>query len=283
MKHLFSLLLFSCFFGTSFGQTKPTEVLLLGTFHFNNPGGDVVKTKTMDIMAPKVQAELETITDRISTFHPDKIFVEWSAEKQAELDEIYKAYLAGGYEKYITTMYTKPSTQALLLKGEMVQLAFRAAKKAKLTKIYAFDYTKVSLPFDSVMQSMKTAHQETLLKAIEAKSATMEASHNKKIETYSLTQLLLDTNTKASLDNNKGFYLDLINRAGGLTNFAGPLLVSEWYRRNLYMHSIVQKTLEPTDDKAMILVGSGHAAMLKEFIELDNTLKLKELKDVLKK
>jgi len=283
MKHLFSLLLLSLVFGRSFGQTKPTEILLVGTFHFNNPGHDVVKTKTFDIMAPKVQAELETMTDRIGAYHPNKIFVEWSVEKQGELDELYQAYLAGGYEQYITAKYPKPSTQSLLLKGEMVQLAFRAGKKAKLTKIHAFDYDKVSLPFDSVMNSMKAAHQEPLLKAIDARVAGMAASQNKKIETYTLTQLLLDTNTKANLDENKGFYLELINRAGSPSNFTGPLLVSEWYRRNLYMHSIVQKALEPTDTKAMVLVGSGHAAIIKEFIEVDKTLKLKELKDVLKK
>ena len=63
--------------GANYAQTKPTQVLLIGTFHFNNPGADVAKVKTFDVMTSNVQAELETLTDKIHLFHPDKVFVEW--------------------------------------------------------------------------------------------------------------------------------------------------------------------------------------------------------------
>ena len=61
-------------------QTKPTELLMLGTFHFHNPGADLVKTKGFDVLAPKPQAELAVITDKIKAFGPQKIFVEWPLE-----------------------------------------------------------------------------------------------------------------------------------------------------------------------------------------------------------
>ncbi|GGH90907.1 hypothetical protein GCM10011495_37820 [Hymenobacter frigidus] len=76
--------------------------------------------------------------------------------------------------------------------------------------------------------------------------------------------------------------IDILNRAGTTDNFAGAFLVSEWYRRNLYMYSIVQKTMTPQDSKALVLVGASHAAMMQEFIALDQQFRLKELKDVLK-
>lgn len=282
MKRIYLLLLFLCTATASFAQTKQAELLLIGTFHFHNPGADLAKMKTFDVMTPKVQAELEIITNKISQFAPDKIFVEWSSDDQAGLDELYTQYLGGKYEEYIKAKYPAPKRSDFFLKNEIIQLAFRAGKKAELTKIYALDYNKTSFPYDSVMKAMKEAHQETLIKGIEGDLKAVETNFNKKVETSTLTQILLDFNTKEDLKTNKAFYIDRLNRAGATSNFAGPYLVSEWYRRNLYMYSLVQKSVEASDDKVMVLVGAGHAAMMKEFIELDNRFRIQELKNVLK-
>ncbi|WP_375435764.1 DUF5694 domain-containing protein [uncultured Hymenobacter sp.] len=282
MKKVFLVLLFLYSATASFAQTKQAELLLIGTFHFHNPGADLAKIKTFDVLTPKVQSELETITNKINQFAPDKIFVEWAWDDQTGLDELYTQYLSGKYEEYVMVKYTNPKGRDFYLKNEIIQLGFRAGKKAKLTKIYALDYNKTAFPYDSVMKAMKEAHQEALIKGIEGNLKALETNLNRKIETYTLTQLLLDLNTKEDLASNKAFYIDRLNRAGTTSNFAGPYLVSEWYRRNLYMYSLVQKTVEPSDDKVMVLAGSGHAAMMKEFIELDNRFRVQELKNVLK-
>lgn len=267
---------------TGQAQTKPGDLLLIGTFHFDNPGFDVAKINTMDVQAPKVQAELETLATRIAAFQPDKVFVEWEASDQQGLDDLYAAYLGPDYAGYVQTKFSQRA-HGFYTRNEIVQLAFRAAKKAKLTRVYAMDYRKTQFPYDSVMQAMKSAHQEDLLQGVQAYVKSYEDNMNKKLATNSITQLLLDENTKTNLDFNKGFYLDKVNRAGATTNFSGPFLVSEWYRRNLYMYSIIQKTVAPTDDKVVVLVGSGHAAMMREFLSFDSRFRLKELKDILKK
>ena len=154
MKRIYLLLLFLCTATASFAQTKQAELLLIGTFHFHNPGADLAKMKTFDVMTPKVQAELEIITNKISQFAPDKIFVEWSSDDQAGLDELYTQYLGGKYEEYIKAKYPAPKRSDFFLKNEIIQLAFRAGKKAELTKIYALDYNKTSFPYDSVMKAM---------------------------------------------------------------------------------------------------------------------------------
>lgn len=282
MKYLF-LVLFSLLFASPCtAQTKQSDLLLLGTFHFHNPGADLAKTKTVEIMAPKPQAELVAIAQKISVFKPAKLFVEWPANEQAELDELYSAYLKEGYEQYIRTKYPKPAKQDFYLKNEIVQLAFRAGKQAKLTRVYGID-CRASFPFDSVMKAMKAAKQDVLVQQTMDVIKKQEVDQNKKIATYSLTELLLDTNTPEELAANKAFYFEVFNRAGSLDSFAGPFLVSEWYRRNLYMYSIVQKTMTPDDGNAVVLVGSGHAAMMQEFVRYDKRFRLKTLKDVLKK
>ncbi|GAB2963169.1 hypothetical protein GCM10027048_35000 [Hymenobacter coalescens] len=263
-------------------QTKPAELLLLGTFHFHNPGADIVKTKTFDVLAPKAQAELETMTGRLSQWRPDKVFVEWDWSNQAELDALYQLYLGGQYEQAIVARYPKPGQRDFYLKNEIIQLAFRTAKKAGLPRVYAFDYTKTTFPFDSVQKAMQQAQQSALIQRVGETLQKVEAEQNRKLSTLTLTQLLLDFNAPGSIREDKGVYLDLLNKAGSIGSFAGSWLVSEWYRRNLYMYSVVQKTVEPADQRVLVLAGSAHTAMLREFAQYDSRFQLKELREVVK-
>ena len=269
---------------TGAAQPKPVDLLLIGTFHFHNPGADVAKFKSIDILSPAAQAELETVTGQLAKLKPTKFFVEWPQNEQAELDEVYQQYLGGPakYEAFVKATY-KPKQYNFYLKNEIVQLAFRTGQKAGLTRIYALDYNQTNFPFDSVQQAMQAAHQDALRQAVDAVIKAEETSFNQKAATYSLTQLLLSENTSEGLRNNKALYINLLNRAGTAGNFAGAYLVSEWYRRNLYMYSIVQKTVTPTDSKVLVLVGAGHAAMMQEFVAYDSAFRLRHLKDVLKK
>ncbi|WP_400193183.1 DUF5694 domain-containing protein [Hymenobacter sp. B81] len=262
-------------------QAKPAELLLLGTFHFHNPGADIVKTKSFDVLAPKAQAELETMTGRLGKWRPDKVFVEWDWNNQAELDALYQLYLGGQYEQAIGAKYPKPGQRDFYLKNEIIQLAFRTAKKAGLKRVYAFDYTRTTFPFDSVQKAMQQARQDALMQRVGETLKKVEAEQNRKLSTLTLTQLLLDFNAPGSIREDKAVYLDLLNKAGSIGSFAGPWLVSEWYRRNLYMYSVVQKTVEPADQRVLVLAGAAHTAMLREFAQFDSRFRLKELKDVI--
>ena len=282
MKHLFLLLVGLLAGLGATAQTQPADLLLVGTFHFHNPGADLVKVATFDVLAPKPQAELEAMTNRLKAYGPQKIFVEWSYDEQAALDTLYREYLGGQYEAYVKRRYPKPARQNFYLRNEIVQLAFRAGKKAGLTRIHAFDYDKTSFPYDSVQRAIKAAGQQPLQQQIDATFQRMTAEQNHKIATLTLTQLLLDANTPAELDANKRTYLELMNRAGRPDDFAGPYLVSEWYRRNLYMYSLIQKLTAPTDTRVLVLVGAGHAAMLRDFVQNDPRFRLRQLREVLK-
>lgn len=281
MKRILLLLsgLLASFAATA--QSQPADLLLVGTFHFNNPGADLVKIATFDVLAPKPQAELEVMANQIKAYGPQKLFVEWSYDEQAALDTLYREYLGGHYDAYVKRRFPAKG-QNFYLRNEIFQLAFRAGKKAGLTRIHALDYNGTSFPYDSVQRAIKAASQQPLQQQIDATLARQTAEQNRKIASFTLTQLLLDTNTPAELDTNKRLYLQLLNRAGRPDDFAGAYLVSEWYRRNLYMYSLIQKLTAPTDSRVLVLVGSGHAAMLRDFIQYDPRFRLRQLREVLK-
>lgn len=248
-------------------QTKKKQILLVGSFHFENPGFDVAKVNTFDVMTPKSQKELENITDRIKKFGPDKIFVEWNYTKQDELDKFYTQ-----------------TTDSLLKKmaDERVQLALRAAKKLNHKKMYAIDYSDTTFPYNMMISAMEQAGQTELMERNKKMMKDIETTTNKKIATYSLTDLILSLNTQEYTNSDIQWYVGLANKAGKTDNFVGAFLVSEWYKRNLYMYSLVQKLTESQDSKVMVLLGAGHISMFREIIKYDPEFEIVELKDILK-
>ena len=74
----------------------------------------------------------------------------------------------------------------------------------------------------------------------------------------------------------------MANQAGKKDNFIGAYLASEWYKRNLYMYSLIQKSTSLKDDKIMILAGASHIGMFKDFIDKNPEWRTKELKEIMK-
>ncbi len=267
MKKIALLLVFAIAFNTVSAQSKKKQILLLGTFHFENPGLDVAKTNTFNVMSDKSQKELENITNKIKKFGPDKIFVEWNYEKQDKLDKFY----------------ARNSDSLFRVKAdEIVQVALRSAKKLGHKKLYGIDYQHADFPYDSLVNGMKAANQFDLIKINEETMKKYENDQNQKIAKYSLTELLLDINTQKSNEENLGWYLQTATKGGKTNDFVGAYLVSEWYRRNLYMYALIQKLTESKDNKIMVLLGAGHTAMIREFVEHNPDFEIVELATVLK-
>ena len=249
------------------------EVLLIGTFHFSNfdPANnkDVAKTKVIDVLLPQHQNELEVISERLKAFKPDKFFVEQLLKNQGRLDSIYENF-------------KKPYPKAV--RNETIQLAFRTAKKLGHPSVYAYDIIDgIQFPYKEVLESMEKAGQKNLLErnknyytSIEAKSKSKEAAE------ATLTSKLLDMNKKEKVKARLDWYLNLMNRAGTLDDQTGSFLVSEWFRRNIYMYSLIQKQIEPGDKRIVVLAGASHITLFKQFIEQNPKWTLVELEDVLK-
>ena len=81
MKFLISACLLALF-GTSLpGQNPvpdppPIQVMILGTYHFGNPGLDLHNMKVDSVLTPAKQAELADVAARLAKFNPTKIAIE---------------------------------------------------------------------------------------------------------------------------------------------------------------------------------------------------------------
>jgi hypothetical protein len=106
----------------------------------------------------------------------------------------------------------------------------------------------------------------------------MDKENQKK---YSLKELILEINKQDIRDLDLGTYISLMNPAGIIEDFNGANLVSDWYKRNLQMYSLMQKMTEMDDERVVVILGSSHIAMFKHFIDLDENFKAVELIDIM--
>lgn len=261
----------SCITETTYikpNDEKQTEILLVGTFHFNNPGLDIVKNKAFDIKNSKTQTELDIIAQKIADFNPTKIFVERPYQNQKELDSTYNLYKKG----------TLPVST-----DEIYQLAFRVAKLNKNTSLEAIDYNDFGFPFGEVMEIMETRKQTDLKEKIMNITKEVGNDFNKKLENgISLTNILLYHNTDEFRYHANHIY-DIILNAGNETDFEAAHLLAQWNNRNLYMYSLLKKKTTKKDERVMVLLGASHIANIKVILDANKQWKTVELKDVLTK
>lgn len=276
------LLIFGCKKEQDKAPIKPIEsvnskeVLLVGTFHYNNPGADVAKTKSFDILNQKSQNELKEISKHIKKYNPTKIFVEWPYNEQKELDSLYQLYTSDNY-------FENDSLSDFYLKNEIFQLAFRAAKENDLTTVYGIDYS-TSFPFGDVMAAIEQNNQSELKAEIENGISKFTAEFDNKIDSgASLKELTYYLNSAEMRSFSNNFHNNLMLLAGKPNDFSGPLLTAEWFKRNLYMWSLTQKNTSSSDERIMVLVGASHAAMFELFIKENEDWEIKELQELMEK
>lgn len=148
--------------------------------------------------------------------------------------------------------------------------------------MYAFDYM-LDEPNDSIMVAIQKANQTELMGEIQKDFGEYgQILISKFQEEKSIKKLLLFLNNKDIEYRINSGYISLFNRVGGREDFSGSYFVSERFKRNLYMYSLIQKQIEKTDERILVIVGSQHSSGFRDFMKYDKSLKEIPLETVLK-
>lgn len=255
---------FFCFY--THAQQSKVKVLLLGSFHFDNPGLDVAKFEDANVTSEKRQNEIIEVVSLLKQFKPDKIFVEQPASRQAQLDSSYAKYVSG---------------EVGLKSSEMYQLGFRLAKELGHANLHAVDYRDAHFPFDSLVKSASAAQQFQLLGYIKRSIDSIQRSFNTSLKTQTIKQLLVAQNSKEMSDFQVGSYFEFLI-AGKEGDHVGSYLTSEWWRRNMVIYENVLKRLDGQEKKILIIFGSGHTALLQAMMKYNSSIELVPVSSVLR-
>jgi hypothetical protein len=233
---------------------RGARILVLGTFHFDNPGLDSVNVEADDVLAEKRQREIAEVLDKLAAFKPTKIAVE----------SLYKNnYWPTRYKQYREGKYT-------LGRNEIEQIGFRLAERLNLPTVHPVDYPMfMSGLLDSEIEFKKPAESEPKTDAAEEKPAEPKplTAARKKFRETPLIEHLRNINREENIRRSHEQYLTML-----LPDFENPAIyekadrVTNWYKRNLRIFSNLNRITEfDGKDRILFIVGAGHLKIINEF------------------
>lgn len=241
---------------------EPAQVLILGTYHFANPGLDVVQMEVADILSPEKQTEVEEVVEALAAFRPTKVAVEVRAPGVSRLDSLYSSYRAGDHQ---------------LGRNEVQQLGFRLADRFGHTRLYGIDH-EGDFPFDAVM-AYAHEHDPEFVTWAHEQLAAIGAEANRQQRENTLPEMLRFRNDPADIAEGHGLYM-VLGGVGAGDTYVGADLLARWYERNIKTFADLRALSEP-GDRILVIFGSGHLPILRELVISDPVLELVEANDFL--
>lgn len=233
---------------------EPAQVMLIGTFHFSNPGKDVVKVNDVDVMTEESQQYLQTFTERLASFKPTQVLLEYNPENEDTINQRYRDYLAGGYELGVNEIY---------------QLGFRIARAAGLERVQSFDHRELHWNAKPMFEYAEKNNSPEM-KAFDAAIEYHTKEDNQARASMDLRELLMRSNDAGRDRLNMDLYL-ATNAIGARDGYAGADATASWWQRNFRMYANIQQTAKP-GERIIAIGGSGHTAILKQLLAIDQRL-----------
>jgi hypothetical protein len=234
--------------------STPTQVMVVGTYHFDNPGQDMHNMKVDSVLTPAKQAELADVASRLAKFNPTKIAVEALSDRTDFVTNKFDGFTAEKLNK-------DPD--------ERTQIAFRLAHQLGQKSVYGIDEQSKTIdyfPFDKVDTYAKAHQQSAALDRMQEKVAEMINQIEAAQKTKPVRLMLADVNDPARiLSDHQNFYYALLS-LGNEKEQPGAELNAAWYQRNAKIFAKLTKVAQP-GDRVLVVFGSGHAFWLRHFVQ----------------
>ncbi len=229
---------------------QPAQVMVLGSYHFANPGLDVAKFEVADVLSEEKQAEIQEIVDALALFEPTKIAIEANPSRAQQFERSYTRFRSGEHE---------------LTRNERQQLGFRLADLFDHERLYPIDHSG-DFPMDKVM-AYAQEHDPDFVKYFQDSIKQIEEEANEWQKTLSIAEILRRENSAERIAAGHSFYLRTA-RVGSSDQPVGAELLAAWYARNIHIFANLSKITEP-GERVLVIIGAGHLGTLKELIQAD--------------
>jgi hypothetical protein len=132
-------------------ESDQVRVMLLGTYHMDNPGLNEINVAADDVLAPKRQEELQILTTQLASWQPERIAVERPYDSADAVNTLYNEYRTGersyNREESIDPPHPYSDDPTTECRSEVVQIGFRLADTLDHERIHPIDHPiDISLP-----------------------------------------------------------------------------------------------------------------------------------------
>lgn len=240
---------------SEFYPAQKTKVLVVGTFHFDFPGLDEVKTEDedkIDVLKEPKKSELEELVAYIKNFKPTKIAIE--AKPSWNTMQKFEEYKNGEHRNN---------------RDERYQLGMRIAADLGLDSVYGIDattlrndlYEKDSVYLRELLENVNWEMEDPFWGYAE----DYFDYRDKKMKEVHLLDFIKAMNTREGHNFNFGLYL-----TGSIATGDGQgadHLSIWWYNRNVRIFSKLINITKSPEERILVIFGNGHAAVLRQLLE----------------
>lgn len=265
IKFLFCVLALTVATATSgFAQAQSkAQVMILGAYHFANPGLDYVKSDLDDHLSEKRQKQIAEVVELLAKFKPTKIAIEAPPEAKSPQTN-YEAFLKGEYT---------------LKANESEQIGFRLAKQFGHSKIFQIDH-KLDMDIGAIMAAAQQTGNRAFLELFQKTIAEVQELQKRQM-TMTVRESLTIHNDPQMVARGRDLYLQM-SRVRNAEKFVGADVLAGWYQRNFRIFTNLAQIVGSPEDRVLVIFGSGHAAILREMVESSPDMRLVEPNDYLK-
>ncbi len=241
----------------SASSPEPIRVMIVGAFHFDNPGQDLHNVRVDPVTSPSKQAELARVAESLARFAPTAVAVERVATDRTTLrDHRWPDFTPA---------------QLLTHPDERVQIGYRLAGLTGLDRVYAIDEQSRErdyFPYGPLMTWAETNGRAETLRAMNAPIAAHTADLEARQRTETLGALLAHINRRdhpIAGDGARALHYGLLALGDGEAQ-PGAALNAGWYERNARIFAKLAHVTRP-GDRIVVVFGAGHNDWLRHFVE----------------
>lgn len=266
------LLLFLTLCWNVLGQQQKTKVFLLGTYHMaGSSDKSKVDVNKDNILNSKRQKELENILVLLEKFHPTKIFVENTSERQTIWDQIYVDWKKGVAPK-------EESRE----QNEIFQIGIKLARRLNLQRgVICVDWQHKNVDTPLIPERKYSEYQENMtdyyksvnidgnnLFSPEAK-AVIKEFQDFYAATPNMTLKEIFTKLNSETFQNKYYYINITAILDSDLKGWESFKSQDNMLRNVNIYGNIIRNISDTDERVLILYGSGHTPVLRKMFEVN--------------
>lgn len=236
-------------------STSSSPILILGTYHMDNPGLDSYNLEADDVLSERRQAEMAELLARLERFAPTLIAIEAKYGEETWPDR-YERYLAGEFE---------------LGRDEREQIGFRLARRLGLPRIEPVDFPmwmngwrSDEIDWDKLAEQGAEEESERDTAAAGTPSAPLTEAQRRLLDS-SISDYLRWLNSEEEIRDGHAVYMRLLLPPDGIGIYSRADQVRNWYERNLRIFTNLNRVTEHGRDRVLLVIGSGHLKILRQF------------------
>ena len=232
------------------------KVMILGTYHMANPGADAANIQADDVMTEKRQDELQALAEQLAVFNPTKVAIE------------------SPYGDTSRTFMYRAVNQGLSLDSlgpnETYQIGFRLANMLGHETVYPIDHRmNINPPSIGALFSEHPDRMDYFENRIAGVQDSLNYWTENVLMKGSIGNFLAVMNSNRLIELNHSLYLEFVKELWSEDYLSGAEMLSLWYERNLriFQNLIRITDFEGEDERILIIMGQGHAKLLRDFVQ----------------